>query len=80
MAGHRGLINTGFYFGVRKGGESGAGAAFCIQGALQGRSGAAATQPDFAAPTHGAPTFAALLKLIRRKKQFNSTIILCVWL
>lgn len=78
MAGHGGLINTSFYFGVGQESESSialghGGAAFCVHPALQGKYGGASTDPCFAAPNSGAVTLAALLKVINKKKQFNTS-------
>lgn len=78
MAGHKGLINTSFYFGVGQERERsivlGHGvAAFCVHTALQDKYGAASTDLCFVAPNRGAVMLAALLKVINKKKQFNGS-------
>lgn len=72
MAGHKGLINTSFYFGVGQESESTivlghGGAAFCVHRALWGKCGAAPTHPCFTAPN------VVLLKVIKKKRQFNTS-------
>lgn len=59
MAGHRGLINTSFYFGIGQESESSivlgsVGAVFCVPRALEGKYSRVAKGTCFAVPNHGA--------------------------
>lgn len=86
MAGHKGLINTSFYFGLGQESESRialghGGAGYCVHRALRGKYGAASTDPRFTAPHCDAVTLDALLGVIK-KKLFNTSaskaVLYCV--
>lgn len=66
IAGHKGLINTGFYFGIgqeskRRNALGHGGTALCVHRALQGKYAAALE--------HGAMMLAAQLQVIKKKQR-----------